>query len=187
VIRLTHNLAVLVLLAIVSSTLIVAGQKSALKANVKQQITVTPSAVTLPSGASQQFTASPTDVTWSATAGTITSTGLFTAPTVSSQTSITVRAQKRGVSGTAAVTVNPQAVQYAVDLSWTASTTPTVTSYNIYRKIAGGAYASVASAIAGTVWTDDTAQSGQSYVYVATAIDGAKESAYSNELTVVIP
>ena len=51
-----------------------------------------------------------TAVTWSASAGSISSSGLFTAPTVSTQTSVTVTAtsvQNTSVSGSATVVVNP--------------------------------------------------------------------------------
>ena len=53
-----------------------------------------------------------TGVTWSATAGTISATGLLTAPSVTTITSVTVTAtstQNTSVAGTASVTVNPPA------------------------------------------------------------------------------
>jgi hypothetical protein len=58
-------------------------------------LTVTPSSVTLASGAVQQFTATVqgtanTRVNWSASAGTITNSGLFTAPVVAKTTAVTV-------------------------------------------------------------------------------------------------
>src|SRR6266567_4726993 len=60
-------------------------------------VSVSPTSSTLTSGNTQQFAAtvqgtSNTTVTWSATAGSISSGGLFTAPTVSSSTSVTVTA-----------------------------------------------------------------------------------------------
>ena len=61
-------------------------------------VSITPSSsITLKSGASQQFKAtvtgtSNTQVTWSASAGTISPTGLFTAPSIGSETSATVTA-----------------------------------------------------------------------------------------------
>jgi hypothetical protein len=87
------------------------------------QVTVSPSAATLNVGATQQFTASVTNasntgVTWqvndvnggSASTGTISATGLYTAPTqlTTSPSSFTVRAisvQDSSASGTAQVTV----------------------------------------------------------------------------------
>lgn len=60
-------------------------------------VTVSPSPVALHSGNSQQFNAlvqgsSNTGVTWSATSGTVSSSGMFSAPTVSSSTNVTVTA-----------------------------------------------------------------------------------------------
>ncbi len=77
-------------------------------------ISVTPQAVTLSSGQSQQFTSSSTSVTWSispAGVGTVTSTGLYTAPaSVASEQTITVTATSvadtsKAASGT--VTLKP--------------------------------------------------------------------------------
>ena len=60
-------------------------------------VTVSPTLATLSSGATRQFTATVANttneaVTWTATAGTISPSGLFTAPAVSTTTTITVRA-----------------------------------------------------------------------------------------------
>jgi len=60
-------------------------------------ITLSPSSATISSGATQQFVATLTStpntaVTWKASAGSITSNGLFTAPSVTSSTKVTVTA-----------------------------------------------------------------------------------------------
>ena len=60
-------------------------------------VSVSPATATVVSGGSQQFSAqvtntSNTAVTWSATAGTVSSTGLFSAPTVTANTTVTVTA-----------------------------------------------------------------------------------------------
>jgi hypothetical protein len=60
-------------------------------------VSLSPTSATLLSGQSQQFTATVTGsantgVTWSATAGSISSSGLFTAPSVSANTTVTVTA-----------------------------------------------------------------------------------------------
>jgi hypothetical protein len=60
-------------------------------------VAVSPTSVSLTSGNTQQFAAavqgtSNTSVTWSATAGTISSGGMFTAPSVSSSSSVTITA-----------------------------------------------------------------------------------------------
>ena len=60
-------------------------------------VTVSPATVTIPSGSTQQFTASVantsnTAVTWTASPGSISSTGVYTAPNVSANTAVTVTA-----------------------------------------------------------------------------------------------
>ncbi len=77
-----------------------------------------------------------------------------------------------------------------VTLTWTASISPNVSGYNIYRGTAsGGPYAKVNSAlITGTSYMDTTVVPGTTYFYVATAIDsGSNESAYSNEARAIVP
>ena len=77
------------------------------------QVTVAPSSVTLNSNQTQQFTAAVTGttntgVTWTASAGAITQAGLFTAPQVNQQTSVSVVASSVAdptKQGSAAVTV----------------------------------------------------------------------------------
>ncbi len=77
-------------------------------------VTVTPSAVTIPSSGTQQFTALVTNntsnagVTWSASPGTINSSGLYQAPAVSVNTTATVTATSIAdstKSGTASLTI----------------------------------------------------------------------------------
>src|SRR5581483_1126208 len=60
-------------------------------------VSVTPSSTSVASGKTQQFTAlvsntANTSVTWKASAGSVSTTGLFTAPQVTSNTSVTVTA-----------------------------------------------------------------------------------------------
>ena len=81
------------------------------------------------------------------------------------------------------------ASQHSVALSWNASTSA-VTGYNIYRGSAsGGPYARINSVLdASTSYSDGSVQAGQVDYYVVTAVDGTGvESAYSNEVQVVIP
>lgn len=163
----------------------------------KIKVVVTPSTVTLASGGTWQFTArvsgtSTQSVSWSATSGTISSSGLFTAPIVSVQTSVTVSAKNvigPKPSGNATVTVQPPTPppQHTVGLTWAPSVTLDVASYDVYRKLLGGSYALEASAVLGTRWIDATVISGQTYVYAVTAIGENGESAYSNQVTAVIP
>ncbi len=76
---------------------------------------VTPNTASIPSTLTQQFTAKVTNsddtaVTWSATQGSISSSGLYTAPKVSSTTTVTVTAKSvadPSDTATAVVTVSP--------------------------------------------------------------------------------
>jgi fibronectin type 3 domain-containing protein len=70
---------------------------------------------------------------------------------------------------------------HTVTLSWTASTTPNV-SYNIYRSAtSNGTYTKIGSVGVGVLsYTDSTALAGETYFYVATAVDSSNnESVYS--------
>src|SRR6202171_5918354 len=81
--------------------------------NVK--VSVSPASATLVSNQKQQFTAtvsgtSNTAVIWSATAGSVDAGGLYTAPTVTSQTNVVVKATSKAdptKSASAAVSVDP--------------------------------------------------------------------------------
>jgi hypothetical protein len=79
---------------------------------------------------------------------------------------------------------------HSVSLTWTASTAPNVMGYDIYRaSTSGGPYAKVTSSlVAGTSYTDNSVQSGQTYYYVATAMDNTStESSYSNQGMAAVP
>ena len=79
---------------------------------------------------------------------------------------------------------------HSVTLTWTASTSPNVIGYNIYRGPASnGLFTRITSLlVADTTFTDNAVQSGQTYYYVATAVDSSgRESAYSNSAQAVIP
>jgi len=81
------------------------------------------------------------------------------------------------------------AVSHSVTLSWLASSTTGVTGYNVYRGTAtGGPYSKVTtSAVTGLGYTDTNVTAGQTYYYVATAVEGSSESAYSNQATAAVP
>jgi fibronectin type 3 domain-containing protein len=89
------------------------------------------------------------------------------------------------------LTGNGQAPQpHSVDLTWTASQSPGVVGYNIYRRAPTGSYGSPINGAlnAGTAYTDITVSAGQTYLYVAKAVDGnGLESGPSNEVQAVIP
>jgi hypothetical protein len=80
-------------------------------------------------------------------------------------------------------------VGHTVTLSWTASTSM-VAGYNIYiSQTTGGPYTKINSGlIAGLTYQDLNAVSGNTYFYVATAVDSSgDESVNSNEVSAVIP
>jgi hypothetical protein len=82
------------------------------------------------------------------------------------------------------------AIQHSVDLSWDASNGSNVVGYNVYRgSVSGGPYSKINSALdASTAYTDNAVTAGQTYYYVATAVDGGGgESGYSNQAKAVIP
>ena len=88
-------------------------------------VAVSPVTASVGSGSGQQFSAtvqgtSNTAVSWSASSGTISSTGFFTAPTVTSSTNVTVSATSAADStqaSSALVTVIPPATPVSVTVS----------------------------------------------------------------------
>ena len=82
-----------------------------------------------------------------------------------------------------------QQASHSVTLSWFASTS-TVSGYNVYRSTSSGnGYAKVnGSLVAALTYLDSAVQSGTTYYYVTTAVDGSgNESTDSNQATAVIP
>jgi hypothetical protein len=78
--------------------------------------------------------------------------------------------------------------QHTVDLTWDSS--EGAIGYNIYRGSAsGGPYAILNSTLdSSTAYTDSTVTSGQTYYYVATAVNAnQQESGYSTPVQAVIP
>ncbi len=80
--------------------------------------------------------------------------------------------------------------QHSVGLSWNASSSQDVVGYNVYRGgVSGGPYSKIDTSLdASTNYTDNQVVAGQTYYYVATAVDGnGVESGYSNQAQAVIP
>ena len=73
--------------------------------------------------------------------------------------------------------------------TWQASTSSDVTGYNVYRGVqSGGPYMLLTDTpVAGLSFVDITVAAGATYFYVVTALAGAQESAFSNELSATIP
>jgi hypothetical protein len=132
---------------------------------------------------------SNTAVTWTVTrgSGTITQSGLYTAPRAAENDIITATSQADSTkSATASVAVLQP---HSVSLSWEASPSTDVASYRVYRgTVSGGPYSLLGANLKTTSYTDSTVQPGDTYYYVSTAVDtiGA-ESIFSNEFPSVIP
>ncbi len=111
------------------------------------KVNVSPASTTLFSNQTQQFTAtvggtSNTGVTWLATAGSVSASGLYTAPTVTAQTSAVVTATSNAdstKSASAAVTVNPANSQ-----------PPQITTGSLPQGQQGDTYSEVFAATGGT-------------------------------------
>jgi hypothetical protein len=79
-----------------------------------------------------------------------------------------------------------------VILSWTASATPDITGYAVFRGTTSGGESSTplnSTPINGTSYVDENVTAGGTYYYVVTAIaaDGVTQSANSNEATATVP
>ena len=82
------------------------------------------------------------------------------------------------------------AVQHSVTLSWTESST-SVSGYNVYRSTQSGTgYSKLnsSSLVSNPQYIDPTVSAGQTYYYVATAVDASgNESAYSSQVSALVP
>jgi hypothetical protein len=128
--------------------------------------------VTVPAGQSAPFS-----VTFTPGASGATSASLSFVSNASNSPAV----QTMSGTGTAST-------QHSVGLSWNTSTG--AVGYNVYRgTVSGGPYGKINSALNATaVFVDNTVVSGQTYYYVATAVDGSSnESGYSNQVQAVIP
>ena len=75
-------------------------------------------------------------------------------------------------------------------LNWTASTSPEIVGYNVYRAtLPGGAYQQLnTSPVSGTSYVDTDVVPGQIYFYVTTAVDQkSNQSVFSNEAVALVP
>ena len=114
-----------------------------------------------------------------APAGTGLTPGSVTVTSTASNSTVSVALSGTGV----------QTVSHSVTLTWTASTS-TVSGNNIYRStVSGGPYTKMNSTlVTATTYVDTTVQSGQTYFYVATAVDSSGvESADSTEVSATVP
>ncbi|MGO9086687.1 MAG: choice-of-anchor D domain-containing protein, partial [Terriglobales bacterium] len=125
--------------------------------------------VTIPAGQSAPFTVTFSPVVTGAASGTLTFTS-------NAQPSTTTEA----LTGTG--TPEPT---YTVNLSWTASTSPNISGYNIYRAVytsSCGSFSKINPALnTSTLYTDSVVSDGTYYCYATTAVNSSdEESGYSN-------
>jgi len=121
--------------------------------------------------------------------------GTYTVTPTNTGYSFTPASQNVTINATNVTGVNFTAtvqLAHSVALAWTASTTSTVTGYNVYRStLSGSSYTLINSSpvLAPVVtYTDTTVQNATTYYYVTTAVDASgAESVYSNEVPAVIP
>jgi hypothetical protein len=157
-------------------------------------VSISPTTVSMPQKWQQQFVAKVsgsrnTAVAWSVQqgTGTITQSGLYTAPQAVETDIVTATSQADRIkSARASVTV---VAPHSVSLKWTASTSPNVRYYKVYRgTVSGGPYALRATNVKATSYADSTVQSGSTYYYVTTAVDSSGvESGYSGVARAAIP
>jgi fibronectin type 3 domain-containing protein len=95
-------------------------------------------------------------------------------------------AQSQSTTVTFGIQIGPG---HAAVVSWKPSPTVGVTSYSVYRTTTSGTgYVKIVSLTAPTLNYADTAVvSGTTYYYVVTAVSPSGESAFSNQVTGVIP
>src|SRR5215469_4326079 len=140
-----------------------------------------------------EFSIAGISFTFTLSGGQPASYNLTFAPSVSGSTSATVTWASDATNSPSIQSLSGTGTpppQHSVTLSWNASTSTNVVGYNIYRGgQSGGPYTQTNSALNTALqYIDYIVQGGYTYYYVVTAVDSAgKESAYSNQIQVVIP
>jgi hypothetical protein len=139
--------------------------------------------------ASTNFSLSGITLPISLSAGQSTAFNVFFAPTTTGSLSGTVTATSSASNSPTSVKLSGSGATSTVhaNLTWTPSSS-TYASFDIYRgTISGGPYTMINSSLTPS-FTDTTVAPGQTYYYVVTEIDtSGNQSAYSNEVTAVIP
>lgn len=115
--------------------------------------------------------------------------GTYTATPTDSGYTFTPLNQAVTVNGGNQTGVNFTATPHLVALTWVASTTTTVTSYNVYRSTTSGSgYVKIGSTVNTVLTYIDSPVPSGIYYYVTTAVDGSgAESVNSNEVSAHVP
>jgi len=112
-------------------------------------------------------------------------------PTTAGTTSATINFfTSNSTSASEIATGSGATTQHIVELSWSPSTSSSITGYNIYRAAtASGPFSKINAGVdASLSYSDNTVQSGQTYYYATTAVDmSGVESSYSNQVQAVVP
>jgi hypothetical protein len=167
-------------------------------------VSISPTIASITEGKTQQFSTqvsgtTNTSVNWfvsgiaggNSSIGTVSSSGLYTAPTSlpSSQVVVTAQSSVSPTSSASASITVMAPVSHLVALSWNSSTSA-IAGYYIYRSTqAAGPFTKLNSSVdTATVYTDSSVVSGHTYYYAATSIDSyGVESQYSNIAQASIP
>jgi hypothetical protein len=157
-------------------------------------LTATGASVTVSTGSSDSSEFALSGITFPKTiaAGQSTSFTLTFTPNASgaATASLTFLSNASNSPTVESLTGTGQAPQpHSVDMSWNASQSQGVVGYNIYRRTPSGSYGSPINGAldANTTYTDNTVAAGQTYFYVAKAVDGDNiESGPSNEVQATV-
>ncbi len=139
------------------------------------KVSVTPNADSIASGRALQFTASVTGtkdtaVKWSASAGSISGSGLFTAPSVTSNTLVSVTATSAAnsaVKGRAAVTITPAGSAVNVSVAPSTSTVSSGSKLQFAASVTGISNTAV-------IWTASLGSIDNNGNYVAPSVTSVK-------------
>jgi hypothetical protein len=175
----------------------VAGINFSATANPTFNISGTISPTAGGSGATVALSGAAAATTIADAAGNYTFTGLsngaYTVTPSNTGFTFTPASQNVTINGANVTGVNFTAtaqVVHSVALTWVASTTSTVTGYNVYRStVSGTGYAKISTSLVASLnYTDTTVQNATTYYYVTTSVDsGGTESVFSNEVSAAIP
>lgn len=161
-------------------------------------VSVAPTSATVNSGATEQFQAtvtgtSNTAVTWSASAGTVSSSGLFTAPTVTANTSVVLSVTSvADTSKSASANISVLAPLVGITVSPTSESVNSGSTAQFQATVTGTSNTAVTWTVtAGTVsssglFTAPTVTSNTSVVVTATSVADSTKSA-SASVSVVAP
>src|SRR5205814_996544 len=163
-------------------------------------VVVSPTSASVASGGTQQFSAtvqgtSNTAVNWSASAGIISSSGLFTPPTVTSNSSVTITAKSAADSSQSAsayVTVVPPVPMISISVSPSSTSLASGSTQQFAASVQGTSNTAVSwSASSGTIsnsgfFTAPTVTSNSSITVTATSASDPTQRAIAY-VTVVPP